>query len=238
MTKEVTTPYGVSLWKSIQSLWDEFKSNTKIKMVDGAKTRFWKEDWHEAGNQETLFPDSTSMIGKFQELQNFSASLNNLVAWRQGRTDYSGWGSVKGLLKEIAETVNHLFIQFKVTGQLWSLFLRLKNISWVMPGRIAEALYSWEEAGLQAKNRSNWRIIPATIWWTIWKERNLRVFENREKWEGAKARRDGGKLSQLAYGGPYGRKGMREFSKEDQTPFNRSKGNAFLLYVFGVKSNV
>uniref|UniRef100_A0A0V0IU04 Putative ovule protein n=1 Tax=Solanum chacoense TaxID=4108 RepID=A0A0V0IU04_SOLCH len=56
--------------------------------------------------------------------------------------------------------------------------------------------------------------------------------------EGAKARRDGGKLSQLAYGGPYGRKGMREFSKEDQTPFNRSKGNAFLLYVFGVKSNV
>ncbi|WMV33277.1 hypothetical protein MTR67_026662 [Solanum verrucosum] len=49
-----------------------------------------------------------------------------------------------------------------------------------MPGRIEEALYSWEEAGLQAKNRSNWRIIPATIWWTVWKERNLRVFENRE----------------------------------------------------------
>ncbi|WMV33525.1 hypothetical protein MTR67_026910, partial [Solanum verrucosum] len=37
-----------------------------------------------------------------------------------------------------------------------------------------------EEAGTQAKNRSNWRIVPATIWWTIWKERNLRVFENRE----------------------------------------------------------
>ncbi|WMV32996.1 hypothetical protein MTR67_026381 [Solanum verrucosum] len=81
---------------------------------------------------------------------------------------------------ETAETVNHLFIQCKVTGQLWSLFLRLKNISWVMPGRIAEALYSWEEAGLQAKNRGNWRIIPATIWWTVWKERNLRVFEIRE----------------------------------------------------------
>lgn len=42
----------------------------------------------------------------------------------------------------------------------------------------------------------------------------------------------------FAYGGPYGRKGMREFSKEDQIPFKRSKGNAFLLYVFGVKSNV
>ena len=49
-----------------------------------------------------------------------------------------------------------------------------------MPGKTAEALYSWEEAGLQAKNRSNWRIIPATIWWTVWKERNLGVFGNRE----------------------------------------------------------
>ncbi|KAG5577906.1 hypothetical protein H5410_058040 [Solanum commersonii] len=93
VTKKATTPDGVSLWKSIQSLWDEFKPNTKIKVVDGAKTRFQKEDWHEAGNLETLLPDiytlvlqlqstilnyghlmgeilyleGTSMIGKFQE---------------------------------------------------------------------------------------------------------------------------------------------------------------------------
>ncbi|WMV26903.1 hypothetical protein MTR67_020288 [Solanum verrucosum] len=66
-----------------------------------------------------------------------------------------------------AETVNHLFIQCKVTDQLWNLFLRRKSISWSMPGRISEALFSWEEAGTQAKNRSNWRIVPATIWWTI-----------------------------------------------------------------------
>ena len=43
MTKEVITPYGVSLWESIRSLWDEFKQNNKIKVVDGDKTRFWKE---------------------------------------------------------------------------------------------------------------------------------------------------------------------------------------------------
>jgi len=43
-----------------------------------------------------------------------------------------------------------------------------------MPGKITEALHSWEEAGVHAKNRNNWRIVPAAIWWTIWKERNLK----------------------------------------------------------------
>lgn len=31
-------------------LWDEFKVNTKIEVVDGANTIFWKDDWHEVGN--------------------------------------------------------------------------------------------------------------------------------------------------------------------------------------------
>lgn len=35
MTKEVTSPYGVSLWKSIRMLCNEFKVNTKIEVVDG-----------------------------------------------------------------------------------------------------------------------------------------------------------------------------------------------------------
>ena len=54
MTKEVTTPYGVSLWKSIRILWNEFKVNTIIKVADGVKIVFWRDDWHEAGNMETL----------------------------------------------------------------------------------------------------------------------------------------------------------------------------------------
>ncbi|WMV40244.1 hypothetical protein MTR67_033629 [Solanum verrucosum] len=62
MTKEVITPYGVSLWKSIRELWNEFKPNTKIKVVDGIKTRFWKDDWHAEGNMETLFPDIYNLV--------------------------------------------------------------------------------------------------------------------------------------------------------------------------------
>ncbi|KAG5615408.1 hypothetical protein H5410_015232 [Solanum commersonii] len=49
-----------------------------------------------------------------------------------------------------------------------------------MPGKITEALTSWEHAGLLAKNRGRWRIVPASIWWTIWEERNSRCFESIE----------------------------------------------------------
>ncbi|XP_059301783.1 uncharacterized protein LOC132053687 [Lycium ferocissimum] len=84
------------------------------------------------------------------------------------------------LCGETAETVNHLFLHCKFTQQLWRIFLNLKGIAWTMPSKVSEALKSWEEAGLQAKNRNRWRIVPASIWWAIWKERNSRCFESIE----------------------------------------------------------
>lgn len=57
MTKEVTTSFGVSLWKSIRSLWSELKAHSKIRVLDGNKTSFWKDKWHEVGNLEMAFPD-------------------------------------------------------------------------------------------------------------------------------------------------------------------------------------
>ena len=46
-----------------------------------------------------------------------------------------------------------------------------------MPSKIDETLFSWEEAAVEATNRERWRIVPACIWWTIWRERNDRCFE-------------------------------------------------------------
>ncbi|KAG5591118.1 hypothetical protein H5410_041632 [Solanum commersonii] len=62
ITREVTTPYGVCLWRSVRSLWNEVKNNSKIKVLDGRKTRFWKDNWHESGNMEILFPDIYNLV--------------------------------------------------------------------------------------------------------------------------------------------------------------------------------
>lgn len=62
MTKEVTTPYGVSIWKSIRALWSELKAKSRIKVLDGNKTSFWKNNWHEVGNLEMIFPDIFNLV--------------------------------------------------------------------------------------------------------------------------------------------------------------------------------
>ena len=45
-----------------------------------------------------------------------------------------------------------------------------------MPKRISEAQYSWEEAGTQAKNRSNHRIVLSLFGGQHGKRGTLRVF--------------------------------------------------------------
>ncbi|XP_047263446.1 uncharacterized protein LOC124896107 [Capsicum annuum] len=77
-------------------------------------------------------------------------------------------------------TVKHLFRHCAMTEILWRLFLNIKGLSWSTSGKITETLQSWEEAGIQAKSRSRWRFIPASIWRTIWKERSVRCFKNVE----------------------------------------------------------
>ncbi|WMV26816.1 hypothetical protein MTR67_020201 [Solanum verrucosum] len=47
-----------------------------------------------------------------------------------------------------------------------------------MPSKITEALFSWEIARAGVVDRNRWRMVLACIWWTIWKQRNSRCFEN------------------------------------------------------------
>lgn len=73
------------------------------------------------------------------------------------------------LCGDAAETVEHLFLHCRITDQLWKIFIYLRGIYWTMPSKIIDTLSSWEEDGIGARNRSDWRIIPACIWWTLWK---------------------------------------------------------------------
>ena len=71
MMKEITTPYGVGLWRSIRTLWSEFKTKIKIKVANGAKTDFWKDEWHESGRLENLFPDIHALVSPTKDYLEF-----------------------------------------------------------------------------------------------------------------------------------------------------------------------
>jgi len=48
-----------------------------------------------------------------------------------------------------------------------------------MPEHISDLLSTWIRRG-DSKSKKRWlRVIPSCIWWTIWKERNRRCFEDR-----------------------------------------------------------
>lgn len=52
------------------------------------------------------------------------------------------------------------------------------GIQWVIAGSIKAELLAWE--GLTFKNKC-FRLIPLTIFWIVWKERNNRIFEGIER---------------------------------------------------------
>lgn len=43
--KEITSPYGVSLWRSIRDFWPSLKTHSMIRVHNGFWTMFWKDKW-------------------------------------------------------------------------------------------------------------------------------------------------------------------------------------------------
>lgn len=81
------------------------------------------------------------------------------------------------LCKTGPESCNHLLLWCSTSYKLWAMVLGLLGISWVMADSITSELLAWE--GLSSRNKL-FKLIPLTIFWVIWKERNKRAFEGKE----------------------------------------------------------
>ncbi|WMV25041.1 hypothetical protein MTR67_018426 [Solanum verrucosum] len=149
----------------------EFKVNSAYQLMDQTNRQTYSWPWKQIWRSKI-----PHKISCFIWLLAKEAALTQDNLKKRGITLCSSCF----LCGEALETVNHLFLHCKYTQQLWRVFLNLKGISWTMPRKVSEALKSWEAAGVNAKDRNRWRIITASIWWTIWKERNSRCFESIE----------------------------------------------------------
>ena len=63
----------------------------------------------------------------------------------------------------------------------WMLVLCLFEVHRVMLKRVVDLLAYWKGRFVRHCNVDIWNAIPLCIMWTIWKERNYRVFEDVER---------------------------------------------------------
>ncbi|KAL3374552.1 hypothetical protein AABB24_006171 [Solanum stoloniferum] len=62
-----------------------------------------------------------------------------------------------------AKTHNHVFLQCQIAADLWSMFLALFGLKWVMPQNIRDVLISWSCWKVDSTIKRIWKMIPAGI---------------------------------------------------------------------------
>ena len=83
------------------------------------------------------------------------------------------------LCEEDEEDINHLSLHFKKAKMLWDLLLTIVGTSWVFPNSVIQMLLSWQGATVGKKRKNIWMAAPVCLFWTVWHNRNLLVFEDK-----------------------------------------------------------
>uniref|UniRef100_A0A2N9EED7 Reverse transcriptase zinc-binding domain-containing protein n=1 Tax=Fagus sylvatica TaxID=28930 RepID=A0A2N9EED7_FAGSY len=75
------------------------------------------------------------------------------------------------------ETVEHLLLHCSAAQRLWNFVFASFRVHWVLPRKVVDLLFGWYN--WFGKNHSHiWNLIPMCLMWTVWRERNLRIFED------------------------------------------------------------
>lgn len=83
-----------------------------------------------------------------------------------------------GLCQHHSETSSHLFLHCSWAWALWTWWLKLWNLSWVPPSSLKEMFHQWHYIGGTRFFKKIWYASFFIIIWTLWKERNERIFND------------------------------------------------------------
>lgn len=76
-----------------------------------------------------------------------------------------------------SESVKHLFLHCTVGAAVWNMFFAIFGLTWVMPNTIKDAYVSWCQWRVGKSIKKIWSMVPASIFWCLWNERNRRCFD-------------------------------------------------------------
>ncbi|XP_026437824.1 uncharacterized protein LOC113336045 [Papaver somniferum] len=79
------------------------------------------------------------------------------------------------------ETGDHLFLHFKETAKLWSYFLDSFGLSWTFSQDVKSTIWEWKNKKGRKMIKKIWGLLPFAIWWTIWNERNNKLYSVKKR---------------------------------------------------------
>ena len=83
------------------------------------------------------------------------------------------------LCKEDEGDINHFLVHCKKARMLWDLFLSIVGTCWVFPDSVIQMLLSWQGAPVGKKRKNIWLAALLCLFWIVWQNSNMVVFDNR-----------------------------------------------------------
>ena len=74
------------------------------------------------------------------------------------------------------ESLEHLLIHCLAVWGIWVAIISLPGMDWVCPLLAKDLMVEWKAFPVRKKARKIWKMIPSSLFWEIWKERNKIFF--------------------------------------------------------------
>ena len=150
------------LWKLRQH--GRFDVKSFYQALDSPSTIVfpWRAIWRVKAPRRVSFFLWSATWGKILTCDNLMHRGYTLVSWCC-------------MCRNAGETRTHLLIHCDMASDLWHLVLRTFGMLWVFPNTIADLLFGWFNC-FGKHSSSIWNLVPPCLMWTIWRERNSRIF--------------------------------------------------------------
>lgn len=77
--------------------------------------------------------------------------------------------------------MEHLFVNSLFSTKIWSCFCWHSSQIGLLNLPLSDRITSWHNDGVTARGVKLWKLLPHAIIWSVWVERNQRVFNEEEK---------------------------------------------------------
>jgi hypothetical protein len=84
------------------------------------------------------------------------------------------------LCKNQWETVDHLLLHCEVAVALWGFVFSMFGVQRVFPAMVLDMVSGWHN-WFGRHSSAIWNLAPLCVMWSLWQERNRRIFEDAEK---------------------------------------------------------